>query len=132
MLTWQSCVCAGAHALGPGARARLAEEAERREAEAALDASLKRREEDAYRTAQAQRSAAVGGGGAGQARPPPAWVFDASSGYHRDAHSGFLFDPASKQYFDPNTRAWGAKGPDAGACGFAEGMHWQLHACVMC
>jgi hypothetical protein len=97
--------------LGPGARARLAEEAERRALEATVDASLKAREEATYRQAAAAREAARGG--AGGVRAPPAWVYDAASGYHRDALSGFLYDPASKQYYNPATQAWGAVGPDA-------------------
>jgi hypothetical protein len=103
---------AGAHVLGPGARARLAEEAERRALEATVDAALKAREEATYRQAAAAREAARGGA-VGGVRAPPAWVYDAASGYHRDALSGFLYDPASKQYFNPATQAWGAVGPDA-------------------
>ena len=93
--------------LGPGARARLAEEAERRALEQSVDAALKAREEATYRQASAAREAVRG------ARAPPAWVYDAAAGYHRDAVSGFLYDPASKQYYNPATGAWGAVGPDA-------------------
>jgi len=91
-----------APSLGPGARARLAEEAERRATEATMDAALKRKQEELYRATA----------GARDARAAPEWHFDAAVGYQRDVHSGFLYDNASGQYFNPSSRAWGAQGPE--------------------
>jgi hypothetical protein len=109
-------VDAGSHVLGPAARARAADAEERRELESTVDAALKRQEEEAYRAAAAARAASSAAAGGGGARAPPAWVYDAAAGYHRDAVSGFMFDPKSKLYFDPARRAWGPTGPGEGAC----------------
>jgi WW domain-binding protein 4 len=93
-------VPAGPPVMSAAARARVAEEAARRELETAVDAELKRRQEARYRAAASCAS--------------PVWAYDAAVGYHRDtSNAGWLYDPRTQQYFCPQTAEWGAIGPGA-------------------